>query len=77
MLIKSGLCITLAVEVMLIRLGADDDLTKPFCMVSKVLLLRSVFLAAAAAQILHAVFAFKYSRPSDQNLYLIAHRHLL
>uniref|UniRef100_A0ACD5YZ83 Uncharacterized protein n=1 Tax=Avena sativa TaxID=4498 RepID=A0ACD5YZ83_AVESA len=54
-----GLCITLAVEVMLIRLGAADDLTGPFGIVSKVLLLRSAFLAAAAAQILHAVFAFK------------------
>ncbi|KAM0839294.1 hypothetical protein ACQ4PT_060410 [Festuca glaucescens] len=54
-----GLCITLAVEVMLIRFSADDDITKPFWIVSKVLLLRSLFLAAAAAQILHAVFAFK------------------
>uniref|UniRef100_A0ACD5WR85 Uncharacterized protein n=1 Tax=Avena sativa TaxID=4498 RepID=A0ACD5WR85_AVESA len=54
-----GLCITLAVEVMLIRLGAADDLTGPFGIVSKVLLIRSAFLAAAAAQILHAVFAFK------------------
>ncbi|CAM0907327.1 unnamed protein product [Alopecurus aequalis] len=54
-----GLCITLAVEVMLIRLRADDDLTKPFWILSKVLLLRSLFLAAAAAQILHAIFAFK------------------
>jgi hypothetical protein len=70
----SGLCITLAVEVMLIRLGADDDLTKPFWIASKVLLLRSVFLAAAAAQILHAVFTFKYGDSSNRNLYLIAHR---
>ncbi|KAI5008731.1 hypothetical protein ZWY2020_009779 [Hordeum vulgare] len=54
-----GLCITLVVEVALIRLGADDDLTKPFWIVSKVLLLRSAFLAVAAAQILHAIFAFK------------------
>ncbi|XP_051210907.1 protein GAMETE EXPRESSED 1-like [Lolium perenne] len=54
-----GLCVTLAVEVMLIRFSADDDITKPFGIVSKVLLLRSLFLAAAAAQILHAVFAFK------------------
>ena len=60
----------LAVEVMLIRLGADDDLARPFWIASKVMLLRSVFLAAAAAQILHAVFAFKYSRSSDQNLHL-------
>jgi hypothetical protein len=43
-------------------------------MVSKVLLLRSVFLAAAAAQILHAVFAFKYGDSSNRNLHLIAHR---
>ncbi|KAM0843768.1 hypothetical protein ACQ4PT_057493 [Festuca glaucescens] len=54
-----GLCITLAVEVMLIRFSADDDITKPFWTVSKVLLLRSLFLAAAATQILHAVFTFK------------------
>jgi hypothetical protein len=60
LLTKSGLCVTLAVEVMLIRFSADDDITKPFGIVSKVLLLRSLFLAAAAAQILHAVFAFKY-----------------
>ncbi|KAM3371759.1 hypothetical protein ACQJBY_018923 [Aegilops geniculata] len=56
-----GLCVTLVVEVALIRLGADDDddLIKPFWIVSKVLLLRSAFLAVAAAQILHAIFAFK------------------
>ncbi|KAF7014199.1 unnamed protein product [Triticum aestivum] len=55
-----GLCVMLVVEVALIRLGAaDDDLTKPFWVVSNVLLLRSAFLAAAAAQILHAIFAFK------------------
>ncbi|KAM3391950.1 hypothetical protein ACQJBY_013224 [Aegilops geniculata] len=56
-----GLCVTLVVEVALIRLGGadDDDLTRPFWIVSKVLLLRSAFLTAAAAQILHAIFAFK------------------
>lgn len=64
-LTKPGLCITLVVEVALIRLGADDDLTKPFWIVSKVLLLRSAFLAVAAAQILHAIFAFKYTETRD------------
>ncbi|XP_044322312.1 protein GAMETE EXPRESSED 1 isoform X2 [Triticum aestivum] len=64
-----GLCITLVVEVALIRLGAaDDELTRPFWIVSKVLLLRAAFLAAAAAQILHAIFAFKYDSPWNHHL---------
>jgi hypothetical protein len=77
-LIKPGLCVTLVVEVALIRLGAAaDDLTKPFWVVSKVLLLRSAFLAAAAAQILHAIFAFKYGGPSNHDLQSQRHSTLV
>uniref|UniRef100_A0A0E0EFW6 Protein GAMETE EXPRESSED 1 n=1 Tax=Oryza meridionalis TaxID=40149 RepID=A0A0E0EFW6_9ORYZ len=48
-----GLCITLVLEIVVIKLGADD-FSKQFLIMSKVLLIRSVFLAAAAVQILHS-----------------------
>uniref|UniRef100_A0A0D3GUQ7 Protein GAMETE EXPRESSED 1 n=1 Tax=Oryza barthii TaxID=65489 RepID=A0A0D3GUQ7_9ORYZ len=53
-----GLCITLVLETVVIKLGADD-FSKQFLIMSKVLLIRSVFLAAAAAQILHSIFTYK------------------
>uniref|UniRef100_A0A0E0LPI3 Uncharacterized protein n=1 Tax=Oryza punctata TaxID=4537 RepID=A0A0E0LPI3_ORYPU len=53
-----GLCITLVLEIVVIKLGADD-FSKQSLIMSKVLFIRSVFLAAAAAQILHSIFTFK------------------
>nr|QGN65319.1 GEX1 [Oryza minuta] len=53
-----GLCITLLLEIGLIKLGADD-IDKQFWVISKVFLVRSVFLALATAHMLHAIFTFR------------------
>uniref|UniRef100_A0A0E0B3I4 Protein GAMETE EXPRESSED 1 n=1 Tax=Oryza glumipatula TaxID=40148 RepID=A0A0E0B3I4_9ORYZ len=53
-----GLCITLLLEIGLIKLGADD-IDKQFWVISKVFLVRSVFLALATVQMLHAIFTFR------------------
>jgi hypothetical protein len=47
-----------------IKLGADD-FSCQFWLLSKVLLLRSVFLAASMVQILHSIFTFKYVTPQN------------
>ncbi|GJN10756.1 hypothetical protein PR202_ga28878 [Eleusine coracana subsp. coracana] len=66
-----GLCITIVLEIGIIKLGADD-FNRQFWVLSKVLLLRSVFLAAAVAQMLHSIFTFKmyaaYSSGTDGSL---------
>ncbi|TVU03350.1 hypothetical protein EJB05_51112, partial [Eragrostis curvula] len=53
-----GLCVTIMLEIGIIKLGADD-FSCQFWVLSKVLLLRSVFLAAAVVLILHSIFTFK------------------
>nr|QGN65386.1 GEX1 [Oryza coarctata] len=53
-----GLCITLLLETGLIKLGADD-IDKQFWVLSKVFLVRSVFLALATAQMLHSIFTYR------------------
>ncbi|KAF0915240.1 hypothetical protein E2562_034607 [Oryza meyeriana var. granulata] len=53
-----GLCITLLLEIGLIKLGADD-IDKQFWVLSKVFLVRSVFLALAIAQMLHSIFTYR------------------
>ncbi|XP_015696583.1 protein GAMETE EXPRESSED 1 [Oryza brachyantha] len=53
-----GLCITLLLEIGLIKLGADD-IDKQFWVLSKVFLVRSVFLALATAQMLHSIFTYR------------------
>ncbi|KAJ1270831.1 hypothetical protein BS78_06G081300 [Paspalum vaginatum] len=53
-----GLCITLLVEAGLIKLGADD-FDRQFWVMSKVFLLRMVFLGAATLQILHSIFTYR------------------
>jgi hypothetical protein len=54
----AGLCITLLLEIGLIKLGADD-IDKQFWVISKVFLVRSVFLALATVQMLHTIFTFR------------------
>ncbi|KAG8050074.1 hypothetical protein GUJ93_ZPchr0009g194 [Zizania palustris] len=53
-----GLCITLLLEIGLIKLGSDD-ISKQFWVMSKVFLVRSAFLAVATAQLLHAIFTYR------------------
>ncbi|KAK3126016.1 hypothetical protein QOZ80_7BG0612750 [Eleusine coracana subsp. coracana] len=62
-----GLCITIVLEIGIIKLGADD-FNRQFWVLSKVLLLRSVFLAAAVAQMLHSIFTFKDYGVLNHNL---------
>ncbi|KAL6896921.1 hypothetical protein ACP4OV_007493 [Aristida adscensionis] len=62
-----GLCVTIVLEIGVIKLGADDFGCQ-FWVLSKVLLLRSVFLAAAVVQILHAIFTFKDYDVLNHNL---------
>ncbi|KAK3125956.1 hypothetical protein QOZ80_7BG0611910 [Eleusine coracana subsp. coracana] len=62
-----GLCITIVLEIGIIKLGADD-FNRQFWVLSKVLLLRSVFLAAAVAQMLHSIFTFKDYDVLNHNL---------
>ncbi|WVZ85493.1 hypothetical protein U9M48_032415 [Paspalum notatum var. saurae] len=54
----TSLCITLLLEAGLIKLGADD-FDKQFWVMSKVFLVRMVFLGAAALQILHSIFTYR------------------
>ncbi|KAL5205480.1 hypothetical protein ABZP36_033689 [Zizania latifolia] len=58
MILLAGLCITLLMEIGLIKLGSDD-ISKQFWVMSKVFLVRSAFLAAATAQLLHAIFTYR------------------
>ncbi|CAD6219060.1 unnamed protein product [Miscanthus lutarioriparius] len=53
-----GLCITLLLEIGLIKIGADD-FDKQFWVMSKVFLVRMVFLGAATVQILHSIFTYR------------------
>ncbi|KAJ1289851.1 hypothetical protein BS78_02G196800 [Paspalum vaginatum] len=53
-----GLCITLLVEIGLIKVGADD-FDKQFWVMSKVFWVRMVFLGAAAVQMLHSIFTYR------------------
>ncbi|KAL6656092.1 hypothetical protein ACP70R_006918 [Stipagrostis hirtigluma subsp. patula] len=53
-----GLCITLLLEIGLIKLGADD-FDKQYWVMSKVFLVRLVFLGVATIQILHAIFTYR------------------
>ncbi|CAN6351264.1 unnamed protein product [Urochloa humidicola] len=53
-----GLCITLVLEIGLIKVGADD-FHKQFWVMSKVFLVRMVFLGVATVQILHSIFTFR------------------
>lgn len=53
-----GLCITLLLEMGLIKIGAGD-FDNQFWVLSKVFLVRSAFLAAATIQILHSIFTYR------------------
>ncbi|KAL6846217.1 hypothetical protein ACP4OV_023665 [Aristida adscensionis] len=53
-----GLCITLLLEIGLIKLGADD-IDKQFWVMSKVFLVRLLFLGVATVQILHSIFTYR------------------
>ncbi|CAD6203886.1 unnamed protein product [Miscanthus lutarioriparius] len=53
-----GLCITLLLEIGLIKLGVDD-FDKQFWVMSKVFLVRMMFLGAATIQILHSIFTYR------------------
>ncbi|CAL5061137.1 unnamed protein product [Urochloa decumbens] len=53
-----GLCVTIMMETGVIKLGSDA-FNAQFWIMSKVLLLRSVFLVAAVVQILHSIFTYK------------------
>ncbi|GJN33872.1 hypothetical protein PR202_gb22500 [Eleusine coracana subsp. coracana] len=53
-----GLCITLALEMWLIKIGADD-FDKQFWVTSKVFVVRLVFLGLAIVQILHSIFTYR------------------
>nr|QGN65394.1 GEX1 [Oryza ridleyi] len=53
-----GLCITLLLEIGLIKLGADD-IDQQFWVLSKVFLIRSVFLALATAQMLYSILTYR------------------
>lgn len=55
----SGLCITLVLEIGLIKIGADD-FDKQFWVMSKVFLVRMLFLGVATVQILHSIFTYRY-----------------
>ncbi|KAF8695195.1 hypothetical protein HU200_037653 [Digitaria exilis] len=53
-----ALCITLVLEIGLIKVGADDFDTQ-FWVMSKVFLVRMVFMGAATVQILHSIFTYR------------------
>lgn len=57
--VMAGLCITLLLEIGLIKLGADS-FDKQFWVISKVFLVRSVFLGVASVQMLRAIFTYRY-----------------
>ena len=54
-----GLCITLLLEIGLIKIGAED-FDRQFRVMSKLFLLRMVFLGVAIVQILHSIFTYRY-----------------
>jgi hypothetical protein len=54
----AGMCTTLALEIGLIKIGADD-FDKQFWVMSKVFLVRMVFFGLATVQILHSIFTYK------------------
>jgi hypothetical protein len=58
MFVLSGLCITLLLEMGLIKIGAGD-FENQYWVLSKVFLVRMAFLAAATIQILHSIFTFR------------------
>jgi hypothetical protein len=58
MFVLSGLCITLLLEMGLIKIGAGD-FEHQYWVLSKVFLVRSAFLAAATIQLLHSIFTFR------------------
>lgn len=53
-----GLCITLLLEMGLIKIGAGD-FDNQYWVLSKVFMVRMAFLAAATIQILHSIFTFR------------------
>ncbi|XP_022680111.1 protein GAMETE EXPRESSED 1-like, partial [Setaria italica] len=53
-----GLCITLVLEIGLIKIGADNS-DKQFWVMSKVFLVRMLFLGVATVQILHSIFTYR------------------
>ncbi|CAM0951547.1 unnamed protein product [Alopecurus aequalis] len=53
-----GLCITLLLEMGLIKIGAGD-FDNQFWVLSKVFLVRSTFLALATIQMLHSIFTYR------------------
>jgi hypothetical protein len=58
MFVLSGLCITLLLEMGLIKIGAGD-FENQYWVLSKVFLVRSAFLAVATIQLLHSIFTFR------------------
>lgn len=56
--VAAGLCITLALEMGLIKIGADD-FDKQFWVMSKVFLVRMVFMGLATVQLLHSIFTYR------------------
>ena len=62
-----GLCITLVLEIGLIKAGADD-FDKQFWVMSKVFLVRMVFLGVATVQILHSIFTYRYVTSASASL---------
>jgi hypothetical protein len=61
MFVLSGLCITLLLEMGLIKIGAGD-FDNQYWVLSKVFMVRMAFLAAATIQILHSIFTFRSVR---------------
>jgi hypothetical protein len=64
-------------EIGLIKLGADD-FDKQFWVMSKVFLVRMVFLGAATVQILHSIFTYRYARDKQRPPlhYIITQYHI-
>ena len=56
--VSAGLCITLLLEMGLIKFAAGN-FDNQFWVMSKVFLVRLLFLAAATIQILHSIFTFR------------------
>jgi hypothetical protein len=61
MFVLSGLCITLLLEMGLIKIGAGD-FDNQYWVLSKVFMVRMALLAAATIQILHSIFTFRSVR---------------
>ncbi|XP_010247265.1 PREDICTED: protein GAMETE EXPRESSED 1-like [Nelumbo nucifera] len=53
-----GLCVTFLVELVVVRLGADD-LDQQTWIASKILMARSLFLMVASFQILYSIFTYR------------------